>query len=149
MHSRALLQFSIRIIVFLRAIQGNREPSEIFVMGCATNINFLNTIEVAENGNKWQYCHQRFHHRKTKNPAKKRHPSEYWTWDLSHLDLMISSLSYKLVLLGRSKIATRSAILVFINWSKSNIQVVQEQKTIQRYAKQYMPQSNFSWQDQI
>ena len=29
-----------------------------------------------------------------KNPATKCYQSDHWTWDLSHLDLMLSSLSF-------------------------------------------------------
>ena len=31
---------------------------------------------------------------KQKNPGTKCYPSEHWTWHISHLDLMLSSLSY-------------------------------------------------------
>ena len=65
-------------------------------------------------------------------PVIKCYLCEHWTRDFSHLDLMLTTLSYwGMCYLGNLRSTGYGhAILVLIKWSKSKIEVVQEQKTI-------------------
>ena len=58
-------------------------------------------------------------------------PSELWTLDLSHLDLVLSSLSYIGICYSEDlRSLFGHALLVLAEWSKPKIELVQEQKTI-------------------
>ena len=60
---------------------------------------------------------------KTKNPAIKWYPSNHWKWDLSHLDLMFSSLSYwGMCYLGNPRFSTHWSnilLLLYFLFSRS------------------------------
>ena len=67
---------------------------------------------------------------KQKMSSNKMLLSEYWSWDLSHLDLMLSSLSYwGMYNLGDLRSLNGYALLVLPIWSMSKNEVVQEQNT--------------------
>ena len=86
----------------------------VWVVSCIWLFSKLNLLfrvfhKIAEIGNKWQYWYHRLYYVKTKNPSTRCYPSEHWTRDLNHLDLILSELS-KHVLLRRS-------LLVLTKWS--------------------------------
>ena len=63
-----------------------------------------------------------------KNPATKCYPSEHWTRDLIHLDLMLSSPSSEVMCYLGDLRSFMHALLVLTKWSKSKIEVVPDQR---------------------
>ena len=74
--------------------------------------------KLAEIGNNGNFDITGFTTWKQKYSAIKCFPNEHWTWDLSHLDLLLSSLSYwGMCYLGDLRSAYDSALLVLTKWS--------------------------------
>ena len=71
---------------------------------------------------------------KQKYLTTKCYRSEDWIWDISHLDVILSSLGAQgMSYLGDLRSLYGHALLVLTKWSESKIEVVQEQKTILGY----------------
>ena len=94
--------------------------------------------QISRNWQYWEKLTSRLTKWKQKNPTIKCYPSEYWTWDLSYLRLMLCSLRHcSRCYLGDLRSAHGRALLVLTKLSKSSIEVVHEQKTIYGYSKIY------------
>ena len=93
-------------------------------------------VKFFTNTRNWQYWHHMFYYRKTKIPAIKCYPNEYWTWNLRHSGLMLSSLSYQgMYFLGILKLSFVPAALQSwrSKWLRSPVQCSLGQHFVARF----------------
>ena len=81
MHFATFLKNCVKWIVYLKITYHNK-------------YNAFKGFQNTDNWQRWQNMHQRLYYVKVKIPVAKCYHSDCWNWDLSHLNILLYSLSF-------------------------------------------------------